>query len=56
VPHSGIKDTLGKKLIREGRVLSVRIGDRRLIPTSAVRAYVDSLIAEAAAGRELATV
>ena len=43
----GVKDTTVKKLIREGRLLSVRIGDRRLIPTSAIDAYINRLVAEA---------
>ena len=50
----GIKDTTIKKLIREGKLLSVKIGDRRLIPTSAIDAYIERLVAEAAGERELA--
>ncbi len=44
---TGIGPTLGKKLVREGSVVSVRIGDRRLIPVTEARAYVDRLVAEA---------
>lgn len=33
-------------LIRSRRLVSVKIGRRRLIPAEAVRAYVDSLVAE----------
>lgn len=51
-----IGESLAKKLIREGTVLSVHIGDRRLVPASAVQEYVDSLIAEAEAEREAAHV
>lgn len=47
----GIRQSLAKKLIREGAVLSVKIGDRRLIPVSAVKQYVDDLVAEAALTR-----
>jgi hypothetical protein len=46
---TGIGPTLGKKLIRENRVVSVRIGERRLIPVAEARAYVQRLVAEAAA-------
>ena len=52
---TGIGPTLGKRLIREGRVVSVLIGDRRLIPVAEARAYVERLVAEANDGRELAT-
>jgi excisionase family DNA binding protein len=52
---TGIGETLTKRLIRERRILSVRVGDRRLIPAQAVREYVGQLMAEAAADRELAT-
>lgn len=43
----GIRDSLVRKLIREGTLLSVKVGDRRLIPTSAIRAYIARLVAEA---------
>lgn len=43
----GVGEWTAKKLIREGAVLSVKIGDRRLVPVSAVKAYVDRLVAEA---------
>lgn len=52
---TGLGETLAKKLIREQRILSVKVGDRRLIPAQAVRDYVQGLIAEASAERELAT-
>ena len=45
----GVRQSTAKKLIREGKVLSVKIGDRRLIPVSAVRQFVDELVAQAAA-------
>jgi excisionase family DNA binding protein len=51
----GVGESLAKKLVREQRIVSVTIGDRRLIPASAVRAYVDGLVAEATSDRELAT-
>jgi excisionase family DNA binding protein len=44
---TGIGPTLGKKLVREGAVESVKIGDRRLIPASAATEYVERLRAEA---------
>lgn len=44
---TGIGPTLGKKLVREGTVESVKIGDRRLIPRDAATEYVDRLRAEA---------
>jgi excisionase family DNA binding protein len=43
----GVKETTVKKLIRDGDLLSVRIGDRRLIPDSAIDAYIGRLVAEA---------
>ena len=43
----GVKDTTVKKLIREGKLLSVKIGDRRLVPSSAIDAYIDRLVADA---------
>jgi excisionase family DNA binding protein len=46
----GVRGTTIKKLIREGKLLSVKIGDRRLIPTSAIRAYIDRLVHEAEQG------
>jgi excisionase family DNA binding protein len=45
----GVGESLAKKLVREGTVLSVRIGDRRLIPSQAVRTDVERLVAEAQA-------
>jgi hypothetical protein len=33
-------------------VLSVKVGDRRLIPSSAVRAFVEQLVTEAEHGRD----
>lgn len=42
-----VSERNAKKLIAAGTVLSVKIGDRRLIPAAAVRAYVDQLVAEA---------
>lgn len=36
-----------KNLIARGDVVSVKIGDRRLIPAAAVRGYVDRLVATA---------
>lgn len=44
---TGIGPTLGKRLVREGAVISVKIGDRRLIPATAARDYVDQLVANA---------
>ena len=44
----GVGETAAKKLIREKTVLSVKVGDRRLIPTQAVQEYVDRLIVNAA--------
>jgi excisionase family DNA binding protein len=43
----GLGETMAKRLIREGQVLSVKVGDRRLVPTTAVREYVARLVAEA---------
>jgi excisionase family DNA binding protein len=43
----GIGPSLAKKLVREGRVLTVKIGDRRLIPVDAVDAYIKQLVATA---------
>jgi excisionase family DNA binding protein len=39
--------TMVKTLIRQGRIPSVKIGDRRLIPAQAARDYVSRLLAEA---------
>ncbi len=52
----GVGPTLGKELVRTGAVVSVKIGDRRLIPAEAARDYVQRLVAEATGGRELAPV
>lgn len=43
----GVGPTLAKKLVREGAVVSVKIGDRRLIPVAEVTAYVGRIMAEA---------
>jgi excisionase family DNA binding protein len=43
----GVKDTKAKELVKKGRVMSVKIGDRRLIPVDAVKAFVAGLVAEA---------
>jgi len=51
----GVKETMVKKLIRDGQLLSVKIGDRRLIPNSAIDAYIERLVGEATSERELAT-
>ena len=48
---TGVRETKAKELLRNGVVLSVRIGDRRLIPVDAVRTYVARLISEASAER-----
>jgi len=40
----GVKDSSIKKLIREGQLLSVKIGDRRLVPLTAIDDYVRSLV------------
>jgi excisionase family DNA binding protein len=39
--------TLVKGLIREGRLPSVKVGDRRLIPAQAAREFVARLLMEA---------
>jgi excisionase family DNA binding protein len=48
----GIGETLAKRLIHDGTVLSVHIGDRRLVPAKAVETYVQRLIDDAEAGRD----
>lgn len=45
----GVGETTAKRLLQEGRVLSVRVGDRRLVPATAVNDYVARLVAEAQA-------
>jgi hypothetical protein len=52
----GIGQTLAKKLVRGGEVISVLIGHRRLIPVREVEVYVQSLISEAKAEREAAKI
>lgn len=42
----GIGSTLAKRLIRERRVVSVKIGDRRLVPIESARAFIGELINE----------
>jgi len=42
-----VSERNAKKLIAAGTVLSVKIGDRRLVPATAMRAYVEQLVAEA---------
>lgn len=43
----GVSERFAKILVQRGAVTSVKIGSRRLVPASAVRDYVASLIAEA---------
>ena len=43
----GISDGLTKRLLREHKLLSVRIGDRRSIPSSAIRQFQQQLVQEA---------
>lgn len=45
----GVGETMAKRLLQEGSVLSVRVGDRRLVPAAAVKDYVDQLVAKAQA-------
>jgi excisionase family DNA binding protein len=52
----GVGETTAKLLVRRGEVISVKIGDRRLVPRAAAQAYVDRLVAEATGEHELATV
>jgi excisionase family DNA binding protein len=52
---TGLGQTTVKRLVREGTVVSVKVGDRRLIPATAVRQFVDRLVAEAATDRALVT-
>lgn len=40
----GIGTSMAKKLIREGDILSVKIGDRRLIPESVLTEYIADLV------------
>jgi hypothetical protein len=47
----GVGEFLAKKLIRAGQVVSVKIGDRRLVPATEARAFVDRIVAEATAER-----
>jgi excisionase family DNA binding protein len=44
---TGVGETTAKKLLRERVVLSVKVGDRRLIPAQAVKDYVERLVGEA---------
>jgi excisionase family DNA binding protein len=44
---TAIGPTLAKRLVRTGRIRSVKVGDRRLIPAQAVRDFVAQLEAEA---------
>jgi excisionase family DNA binding protein len=46
---AAIGPTTVKTLIRQGRIRTVKIGDRRLIPAQAARDFVAQLEAEAAA-------
>jgi excisionase family DNA binding protein len=51
----GIGPTFAKKLIREGRVRTVKLGDRRMVPAQAAREFVAGLMVEAGqAGEEVA--
>jgi excisionase family DNA binding protein len=43
----GLGETMAKRLIREGQVLTVKVGDRRLVPVTAVRDFVTRLVTEA---------
>ena len=45
----GISEASTWKLIGEGKLGSVRVGHRRLVPTEAIEAFVAERIAEAAA-------
>lgn len=44
---TGLGESLVKRLIRERRLLSVKVFDRRLVPASALKTFVDQLISEA---------
>lgn len=46
---AGIGETFAKKLIREGRIQTVKLGDRRMIPAQSAREFVAGLIAESEA-------
>jgi hypothetical protein len=48
---TSIGATMAKTLIRQGRIPTVKIGDRRLITAEAAREYVRRLEAEAEAAR-----
>lgn len=47
----GLNRAQAYKLLQAGEIESVRIGRRRLVPLESLRAYVERLRAEAAAGR-----
>jgi excisionase family DNA binding protein len=49
----GLGDTKTKELVRRGELLSVTIGDRRLVPSSAVDDYIKRLVAEAESKRQV---
>lgn len=44
---TGIGETMAKRLIREHAIVSVKVGDRRLVPAESVKAFVDRLIEDA---------
>ena len=52
VPEAGealhLGETKIKELVARGELLSIKIGKSRRIPASAVRAYVERLVTEAA--------
>jgi excisionase family DNA binding protein len=45
---TSLRHTKIKELTRTGQLPSVRVGDRRLYPADAVRAFVERLIADQA--------
>ena len=52
IPEAGealhLGETKIKELVARGELLSIKIGKSRRIPASAVRAYVERLVTEAA--------
>jgi excisionase family DNA binding protein len=44
----GIANSTVRAMLADGRIKSVKIGDRRLVPAETLRAYVDGLMAQSA--------
>ena len=53
---TGVGTSTAKKLLMAGTVLSIKVGDRRLVPADAAREFVNRLVEETRSARAGASV